>query len=328
MKGFITYMFFISILTLLYACSEDKTNGWCNTQAASELRNRTLTTSRFASFDELFRGAAQGEVALIAHRGGFTCEEIDKAPENSLANIEKAIRMGFDVYETDLWRTSDGEYVIHHDSTLDRTTTGTGRVSDSTLKQISGLQLEYPSGQVSTEKVPTLQELILAGKNRILFLVEPKGKAREFLPEILQILKQTESMGQVLIWVTWQKEYVELYDQQFKSGLEEVRTSVVWRVDNLQKFEDINARFNPIFVDLVPSMNSMRLEKSFLNIVPKEHLSLVDKVIPRPVNIMVSKVITDSYLKILYERGVRLFMSRDPERQLHYLFDKGYIPDQ
>lgn len=326
MKGFITSMVFVAILTLLYAFEQDKTNDWCKTQDAKELRKRTLTTSRFQSFDDLFRGAAQGKVALFAHRGGFTCEELDRAPENSLANVEKAIRMGFDVYETDLLRTGDGEFVIHHDATLDRTTTGTGRVSDSTLKQISGLRLEYPSGLVSPERVPTLRELISAGQDRILFLVEIKGKAREHLPEILQIVKETELMEQVLFWVTWDEEYVELYERQLKSGLEEVRTSVVWRVDSLEKFEDIVTRFDPIFVDLVPSMNAMRLESSFLHILPKEHLSLVDKVIPHPVNIMVSKVISDSYLDILYDRGVRLFMSRDPERQLHHLIKKGLHP--
>jgi hypothetical protein len=326
MKGFITSIVFVVILTLLYAFQQNKTNDWCKTQESSELRQRTLTTSRFRSFDDLFRGAAQGKVALIAHRGGFTCEELDRAPENSLANVEKAIRMGFDVYETDLWRTSDGEYVIHHDSTLDRTTTGSGRVSDTTLKQISRLRLKYPSGQLSTEKVPTLRELISAGRERILFLVEPKGEAREHLPEILQILKETESMGQVLIWVTWEKETVELYERQLKSGLEEVRTSVVWRVDNIKKFDDITTKFDPLFVDLVPSMNAMRLESSFLNILPKEHLSLVENVAPQAINIMVSKVISDSYLDILYDRGIRMFMSRDPERQLHHLIEKGLHP--
>jgi hypothetical protein len=326
MRGFITNVVFVAILTLLYACEQDKTNDWCKTQDAMELSKRTLTTSRFRSFDELFRGAAQGKVALIAHRGGFACEELDKAPENSLANVEKAIRMGFDVYEADLWRTIDGEYVIHHDATLDRTTTGSGRVSDSTLKQISGLRLEYLSGQVSTERVPTLRELISAGQGRILFLVEPKGKAREHLPEILQIVKETELMEQVLFWVTWNEEYVDLYERQFKSGLEEVRTSVVWRVDSLKKFEDIVTRFDPPFVDLVPSMNAMRLESSFLSILPKEHLSLVEKVVPKPINIMVSKVMSNSYLDILYDRGVRLFMSRDPERQLHHLIEKGLHP--
>ena len=65
----------------------------------------------------------------------------------SLANVEKAIRMGFDGYETDLWRKSDGQFVVHHDGTLDRTTTGSGRVSDHSLEQIRQLKLKYPSGR-------------------------------------------------------------------------------------------------------------------------------------------------------------------------------------
>lgn len=64
-------------------------------------------------------------VLVVAHRGDWRY-----APENSLAAIEHSIDVGVDVVEIDLQLTKDSVLVVMHDATLDRTTTGTGRVSD------------------------------------------------------------------------------------------------------------------------------------------------------------------------------------------------------
>ena len=317
---------FTSLLGLLNACVKDQTSGWCKKQGAKTLRERTYSASKFHTVDKMIRAGDEGQVALFAHRGGFHCEEADKAPENSLATIEKSVRMGFDGYETDLWRTSDGHYVIHHDGTLDRTTTGTGRVSEHSLEQIQKLHLKYPSGKVSQEKVPTLQEFLLRCKGRIIPLIEPKGVSHEHFQEILQIVKEEGLTGQVLFWATWKQESIEIYEKHLNSGWDEIRKCLVWRVKTYEEFQDLIARFRPLLVDLAPPMKRMELEKLFSSLPPKKHLALVDKVIPTKTNVMVSRIITNSYLDILYERGVRVFMSRNPEPQLLHLVEKGLHP--
>src|ERR687891_2110449 len=70
-------------------------------------------------------------VLNIAHQGG----EIE-APSNTLFAFKTAIDKGADVLELDVHATADGELVVLHDTTVDRTTNGTGRVDRLTLEQI------------------------------------------------------------------------------------------------------------------------------------------------------------------------------------------------
>jgi hypothetical protein len=62
-------------------------------------------------------------------------------PENSLQSLKRAAVLGVDIVEMDLKRTKDGQLVLMHDKTLDRTTTGSGPVSDHTLGELQSLTL-------------------------------------------------------------------------------------------------------------------------------------------------------------------------------------------
>lgn len=115
------------------------------------------------------RLAAADPVLVAAHRGGYANDRADRAPENSVANVAVAIRKGFDLYETDIQRTKDGVFVVVHDETLERETTGQGRAADLTLLDLKALTKRYRDGSLSEEKVATLEELLLAGKGRIGF---------------------------------------------------------------------------------------------------------------------------------------------------------------
>ena len=68
---------------------------------------------------------------LCAHRGFSTI-----APENSMPAFGAAVAMGAEEIEFDLWPTKDGEIVSCHDGTLDRVSTGTGRLSGKTLEEL------------------------------------------------------------------------------------------------------------------------------------------------------------------------------------------------
>ncbi len=74
----------------------------------------------------------------IAHRGGMAL-----APENTIAAFNNARRYGSDVFELDLHVTSDGEFVVIHDDTVDRTTNGHVRVKDLTYDAIKQLDAAY-----------------------------------------------------------------------------------------------------------------------------------------------------------------------------------------
>ncbi len=76
---------------------------------------------------------------IIAHRGGSL-----EAPENTLQAIEHGIAVGSDWQEIDVTLTCDGHAVVIHDDTLERTTDGSGSVSDHTLAYLTALHAGQP----------------------------------------------------------------------------------------------------------------------------------------------------------------------------------------
>ena len=105
-----------------------------------------------------------GAPLLVAHRGGAKL-----APENTLAAFRQAVEeWGADMLELDVRLTADGEVVVIHDATVDRTTDGSGAVADLTLEELKGLDAGYrfvdPEGRTSFRDrgvtVPTLDELL------------------------------------------------------------------------------------------------------------------------------------------------------------------------
>lgn len=99
------------------------------------------------------RTAPLGRTRLIAHRGGPRY-----APENTLAAFTHAIEVGADMLECDVHLSSDGEPVIIHDETLERTTNGAGWVKDRPLAELR--QLDAGGG----ETIPSLREYIELGR--------------------------------------------------------------------------------------------------------------------------------------------------------------------
>ncbi|MBT8396843.1 MAG: glycerophosphodiester phosphodiesterase, partial [Gemmatimonadetes bacterium] len=107
-----------------------------------------------------------GSPLLIAHRGGAGL-----APENTLAAFENSVhRWGADMLEMDVRSTRDGEVVVLHDATVDRTTDGTGRVRDLTYQQVQELDAGYhfrdPDGRRSFRgrgvRVPRFEDVLTA----------------------------------------------------------------------------------------------------------------------------------------------------------------------
>ena len=108
----------------------------------------------------------------VAHRGHSIAY-----PENTLEAYRKAIDLGVEMIECDVNITSDGKLVMIHDSTLDRTTTGSGRVSSASWDDIQQLDA---GGKFKPEftgiRVPSTEETLLLYKEAgILSCVEVKG---------------------------------------------------------------------------------------------------------------------------------------------------------
>ena len=109
---------------------------------------------------------------IIAHRGGSL-----EAPENTLAAFRHAISVGAKYVELDVQMSSDGEMVVIHDDTLDRTTNGRGPVGAWTFEELRRLDAGSHFGpQFTGEKIPLLREVLdlcVAGIGVVIELKSP-----------------------------------------------------------------------------------------------------------------------------------------------------------
>jgi len=124
--------------------------------------------------------AGQSMIAPLfaAHRGGALLW-----PENSLLAFRNALALGADFLELDVHLARDGEVVVIHDPTLDRTTTGTGPVRQHTLAELQALRLKERGGAVVEERVPTLEQVValaVAGKRQILLEIKTDERRQRY----------------------------------------------------------------------------------------------------------------------------------------------------
>src|SRR5258708_15038190 len=93
---------------------------------------------------------------VLAHRGGGAF-----APENTIAAIRPGRERGFRGVEFDVTLCADGELVLIHDATLDRTTDGTGAVAERSWAELAGLDAgRWFSADFAGERIPRLTEAI------------------------------------------------------------------------------------------------------------------------------------------------------------------------
>jgi glycerophosphoryl diester phosphodiesterase len=114
---------------------------------------------------------ARPQPLIIAHRGSST-----QAPENTLAAFALAADQGADAIELDVTLTRDGQVVVIHDDTLDRTTNGRGRVDQLSYAEIAQYDAgtKFDSG-FAGERVPLLSQVFEAAGRRMLINVEIKS---------------------------------------------------------------------------------------------------------------------------------------------------------
>lgn len=105
-----------------------------------------------------------GEVCAVKsvnHRG--LCGE---APENTLTAFKLSKKVGFDYVECDVAFTSDGAAVLLHDTTIDRTSNGSGNIAELTLEHVRSLDFgSWKSARFAGEKIPTFKEFIALCKS-------------------------------------------------------------------------------------------------------------------------------------------------------------------
>ena len=135
---------------------------------------------------------------IYAHRGAR-----DVAPENTLAAFRAAITAGADGVECDITRCASGEIVVIHDDTLDRTTSGSGKVLDTTFANLRKLDAGARFANIfAGERIPTLAELLDLAQNTMLVNIEIKemdSRDDGVEAEVAAMLRQRRMQDAVII---------------------------------------------------------------------------------------------------------------------------------
>lgn len=124
---------------------------------------------------------------IIAHRGASSY-----AIENTINSFQKAIDLGADMIELDVWMSKDRHLVVIHDSTIDRLTAGSGLVRYFRLKDLKKIRLR------GSEVIPTLSEVVEKFSGQVKFNIELK-KIPEGVDKLFEILDKYDLREKVLI---------------------------------------------------------------------------------------------------------------------------------
>ncbi len=144
----------------------------------------------------LFRPHPATRPKLIAHRGAAGL-----APENTLLAIHEGLMHRADFIEIDIRRAADGEFVLMHDATVDRTTNGSGAVAELPWPALNRLDAgSHFSVRHTHELVPSLTEVLDLLKNETTpLLIEVKTADPEAIPALVQLIRQAGMAQRVLI---------------------------------------------------------------------------------------------------------------------------------
>jgi len=189
-------------------------------------------------------------VANVAHRGAS-----GNYPENTLITFQKALEIGVDEIELDLYFTKDEHLIVMHDSTVDRTTDGTGKIADLTLAEIKTLDAGSWFGEhFRGERVPTWDEALdlLQGKVHLnVHLKEGGDPAGRYERKVAQPLRNFQMVAASIL--TCNDESVGLFAEIdpaiecriFRAGRtpeEYIRKSVEMGLRTMQPGRDITTQ--------------------------------------------------------------------------------------
>lgn len=138
---------------------------------------------------------------VTAHRGISSIY-----PENTMPAFEAAIDLGCQMLELDVSLTSDDEFVVIHDETIDRTTNGKGLIADIPYRDICSFDagLKLSKGKIST-KIPLLKDVLKLVKNKAILNIEVKSEVyksgRDEISHeaaLIKLISQEEMIDQII----------------------------------------------------------------------------------------------------------------------------------
>lgn len=235
---------------------------------------------------------------VIAHRGASSL-----APENTMAAVYAALNLGVDMVEVDVHSTLDGELVVIHDATVNRTSNGNGYVQRLTLEEIRELDAgSWFRRGFYQEKIPTLREVLEAVKDKSILLIELKEPDIE--GRTIELVRELDASDQVILQSF---DYVQI--QKAKQLAPEIHTIFLVNRPNYGS-EPIQAAL--WMLDIVQTVGASGLSVHYNWCTPE----LVSLAAERDVDVYVWTVNRRSKLRKSVTAGVKGIVTNKPQTLL------------
>lgn len=278
------------------------------------LRNQGKSVNTAGYIRKKLMDRDQHYVHVVSHRGDWK-----QFPENSLDAINSIIQMGGDVVEIDVQRTKDGQLILMHDERLDRTTNGKGLIAETTFADIQKLFLKDHNGNVTQHKVPTLKEVLLMSKGRIMLNLD---KADRFFEQVVALLQET---GTTDIAILKGLQSIEEINNRLGVHLDSIIFMPMVRMDN----DDAEQRITSFINEMAPVVFEVGYQKSdnplplkAKKLVARKSLLWYNSLKGRNGNHddVVSKADPDAgYGYLIDKLGARMIQTDEPARLIEYL---------
>jgi len=240
-------------------------------------------------------GKRPSEIKAIAHRGYSI-----GAPENTLPAYKMAKEKGFDYAECDVAFTKDGVAVLLHDSTIDRTSDGVGKIGDLTYEEL----LKYDFGNwFSTDykglKIPTFEEFINLCKdidlNPYIELKSSGNYSKSQITDLVNIVNEL-GMQKQSTWISFNYkflEYIKEVDEQARLGY----LSSKFNDELIEKAKNLRTGKNEVFLDLgFSNTYSNCIEKCKKENIPIEVWTVNNEVLIHIMHPYISGVTSDKLI--------------------------------
>jgi len=185
-------------------------------------------------------------ILVAAHRGAHigNCE-------NSILSTKQSIKLGVDIIELDVKVTKDGVPVLMHDGTINRTTNGTGKVSDYTLEELQKFRLKSWLGILTDEKIPTFEQILRIAKGKILIDIDLKT---DNIEPIVAVVKKTQMQNQVFY-------FDNDYDALNRIKKRDDKSLFMPRAYSYEMADSAITLYNPPIVHIDPSFYNEKVTK-------------------------------------------------------------------
>ena len=249
----------------------------------------------------------QRKITNIAHRGASSY-----APENTHAAFDMAINMGVKHIELDVHSSKDGQLVVIHDDTLNRTTNGNGKVNDHTLKELKALDAgSWFDHKYSGEKLCSLEEILVEYKSAVHLHIEIKGNTPNLAQKTCDMIRSFNATEKTIMTSFWMPRLVET-----KEYAPEIKTGWLVPLGPDSEWND--------------SIISDSLNYGFDQICPRADLvtpSLVTKLHDKGFEVRCHGVLTEALMENVVECGADGMTINFPDKLISYLHKRGLTID-